>query len=99
MLVTEFFSGNEWLTDCRGFTAGSFLIYNSECTSNGPMKGLSKATCYAYVWMACEIPMVQALNFGGAWTSVSMDKFTLARIPIVMCLAEAVDAKFWVSFH
>ena len=89
------------MTDSRGFTAGSFLIYNSGCmsSSNGPNRGLTKATCYAYVWMACEIPMVQSLNFGGAWTSVAMDRFTLARIPIVMGLAEAVDAKFWVSYY
>ena len=94
-------SGNESLTDERGFTAGSFIIYNSGImsTSNGPKRGYSKALPLSYVWFNCYIPFAVAINFGGAWTSVSMDSFTLARLPITMALAEAVESVFWVSFQ
>ena len=93
-------SGNETLTDERGFTAGCCLIYNSGCmsSSNGPKRGYSKALPMAYVLFNCEIPFAVALNFGGAWTSVSVDHFTLARLPITMALAGAVESIFWVSF-
>ena len=94
------FLGNEWLTDSRGYTAGEYIIYNSGCmsSSNGPYKGWSKGQVISYVWLNCEIPLHQAVNFGGAWTSVHMDSFTMARLPITMCLAEAVDEKFWVCY-
>ena len=61
------------------------------------MRGYSKALPLTYAWFNCEIPFATAVNWGGAWTSVSMDWFTLARLPITMALAEAVDTSFWVS--
>ena len=88
------------MTDSRGFTAGACIIYNSGImsSSNGPRRGYSKALPLAYAWFNCEIPFAVAVNWGGAWTSISMDSFTLARLPITMALAKIVDSQFWVSF-
>ena len=68
-------------------------------TSNGRNKGWSKACGFSYAWITCQIPDITCLNWGGAWTSLSMDYITLARLPLVINLAKAVDEKFWVSFH
>ena len=68
-------------------------------SSNGPRRGYSKALPLAYAWFNCAIPFAVAVNWGGAWTAISMDSFTLARLPITMALAQAVDSKFWVSFQ
>ena len=88
------------MADSRGFTAGSYIIYNSGCmsSSNGPMRGYSKALPLGYTLFNCEIPYHTAVNFGGAWTPISMDYFTLVRLPITMALAEAAESFFWVSF-
>ena len=88
------------MTDERGFTAGSCIIYNSGImsSSNGPRRGYSKALPLAYVWFNCEISFAIPVNVGGAWTAVSLDSFTLARLPITMALANAVETQFWVSF-
>lgn len=61
------------------------------------MRGYSKALPLTYTWFNCDIPYAVAVNWGGAWTGVSMEYFTLARLPITMSLAAAVDSLFWVS--
>ena len=89
------------MADEFGYSLGQHLIINSGCmsSSNGPNKGWSKACGFSYAWITCKIPPVKTLNWGGAWTSLSLEYFTLERLPLVMHLAQAADQKFWVSFQ
>ena len=85
--------------DKTGLTGGTCYLINSGrmSTSNGPNSGKSKAVGKAYVWLTSHIPISVAVDFGPAYTPVDIRSITLARLPIVMALAQGSEDKFWVS--
>lgn len=82
-----------------GLTGGTCILINSGSmsTSNGPWKGRSKAEGQAWTWLSADIPIAIAVDFGPPWTAVDLKFITLARLPIVMLLAQGTEDKFWVS--
>ena len=89
------------MVDKRGLSCGTNILYNSGCmsTSAGDNQGRSKAIPCSYALLTFEIPYVQSVSFGPAWTPLDMTQISTARIPIVMHLAQAIESRFWVSCH
>ena len=87
--------------DNKGLSCGTNILFNSGCmsTSAGENQGRSKAIPMSYSLLTFDIPYAYDVNFGTAWSPLDMTHITAARIPLMMHLAQAIEDRFWVSFH